>query len=35
MPAALTMRPHFCDSAVWNFAISSGVVVKTSVPVGS
>lgn len=35
MPAAFTMRPHFCDSPAWNFASSSGVVVKTSVPLGS
>ena len=35
IPAALTMRPHFCDSPVWNFASSSGEVVNTSVPVGS
>ena len=35
MPAAFTIRPHFCDSAVWNLASSSGEVVNTSVPVGS
>lgn len=35
MPAAFTMRPHFCDSPTWNFASSSGVVVNTSVPLGS
>ena len=35
IPAAFTMRPHFCDSLAWNLAISSGDAVKTSVPVGS
>jgi voltage-gated potassium channel len=26
MPAALMMRPHFCDSAAWNLRCSSGVL---------
>ena len=35
MPAALMTLPHFCVSAAWNFASSSGVVVKGSVPLVS
>ena len=35
IPAAFTIRPHFCDSLVWNLPSSSGEVVNTSVPVGS
>jgi hypothetical protein len=34
IPAALTMRPHFCDSPVWNLSSSWDDVVNTSVPVG-
>jgi hypothetical protein len=32
MPAALMTFPHFCVSACWNFASSSGVVVHASAP---
>lgn len=32
MPALRMISPHFCASAAWNFASSSGDVTNTSVP---
>jgi hypothetical protein len=35
MPALRMISPHFCDSAVWNLASSSGEVTNTTVPLAA